>query len=246
MFTKFLILISLISVSLQVELSDADKKLPIGIIPGLEDFCGNPISMGYLEKEIQKRVDNKVFCINSGPFIASLLTSLESQIERGCRILHEQFDTINLKDGFILMGFSQGGLVARALLQKCDIGKYVKKLISYGGPHNGVAMIPGLTGHDPITNLVGKITDEVVYWPLIQGIVGPAGYFHRIDDESQYINSNIVLADLNNVHEKKNPEYKARVSALEAFVMIQFSEDIIIVPKESTHFGFYKNSSKTD
>ena len=35
-----------------------------------------------------------------------------------------------------------GGLVGRGIIQKCHIGRYVKKLITLGTPHMGVSKLP--------------------------------------------------------------------------------------------------------
>merc|ERR1712151_37972 len=102
---------------------------------------------------------------------------------------------MGLQNGFIIMGLSQGGLLARG---------------------------------------------------VIENHVGPAGYFHRIDDESSYFKSGTILADLNNVGETKNEQYKQRMSQLDAMVMIMFSEDTMVIPKETAHFGFFKDSKRQE
>ena len=47
------------------------------------------------------------------------------------------------------------------------------------------------------------------------------------------------LADINNMKEEKNPEYKEIISNLDNFVMIKWENDETIIPRESSHFGFY-------
>ena len=39
--------------------------------------------------------------------------------------------------------------------------------------------------------------------------------------------------------EEKNPEYKEIISNLDNFVMIKWENDETIIPRESSHFGFY-------
>merc|ERR1711874_377541 len=167
-----------------------------------------------------------------------MLTSFESQLENACNVVDSLSKNIDLTNGFIIMGLSQGGLLARGVIEKCEMGKYVKKLITFGGPHQGVAQFPH-TGKGFFDNILNKIADVAVYTSLIQGHIGPAGYFHRIDDEESYFNSGILLADLNNVGKSKNKDYITRMSQLEAIVLIMFSEDTMVIPKETAHFGFY-------
>merc|ERR550532_762390 len=104
----------------------------------------------------------------------SIFTSFDSQIDRACRILtNEMKDKYDLEKGFILVGISQGGLIARAVLQDCEIGKYVKKVITMGGPHEGVAAFPH-TGKDIFSNLINFFCDRLAYLKIAQTLVGPA------------------------------------------------------------------------
>jgi palmitoyl-protein thioesterase len=220
--------------------------LPVGIVPGLGDFCLNPISMMRVIGEMKHNVSNEIFCIDSAPFLESYITSFDSQVQRACNIVARHAEKYNLKDGWIVMGLSQGGLTARAIIEKCEHGQYAKKLITLGGTHQGVAQIPK-TGKSMFDNLINGIVDEVVYNPLIQKVIGPAGYVHRIDDDGKkYSESSIALADLNNAGPNKNPQYKQRIANLDAVVLIMFSRDTMIIPKETAHFGFYKDHTRTD
>jgi len=222
------------------------EPLPVGFIPGLGDLCLN-LNTGFIP-QVKKHTpgNNKMFCIDSGPSLMSIFSSFDSQIDRACRILtNEMKDKYDLEKGFILVGLSQGGLIARAVLQECEMGKYVKKIITLGGPHEGVAAVPH-TGKDIFSNIINFFADRLAYLWIAQKLVGPAGYFHRIDKEDVYFKSGVTLARLNNAGEKKNDTYNDRLSQLEAFVMVQFSEDTMIEPKETAHFGFYKDGKKSE
>merc|ERR1712218_666489 len=104
---KLVFVLTLISVALSQQV-----VLPVGIIPGLGDFCDNPISMKKLISEIQGAVPNKIFCIDAAPSTKSLMTAFSSQLDNACTIVSSQADALNLKNGFIMMGLSQGGLLA--------------------------------------------------------------------------------------------------------------------------------------
>ena len=46
-------------------------------------------------------------------------------------------------ENFNLIGFSQGGLLGRALIQNCpEVAAKVKNFISIGSPQNGVSEFP--------------------------------------------------------------------------------------------------------
>jgi len=43
---------------------------------------------------------------------------------------------------FNVVGLSQGGLIARYIVQECDTNKPVHNMLTAGGPHMGVDKIP--------------------------------------------------------------------------------------------------------
>jgi palmitoyl-protein thioesterase len=217
-------------------------KLPVGFLPGLGDFCGN-LNPNFIDP-IKKYASNPMFCIEVSAGMNIMRPALERQMDSICSELEKHDKKYNLKGGFILLGLSEGGLKARVAVEVCSMGKYIKKVISIGGPQNGVAAVPH-TGMDIFSNMINKVSDEFAYSKLVQGLLEPANYFHRIDDESKFIHSGIPLAKYNNVL-KNNAAIKEKISALDALVLIMFSKDTMIEPKETAHFGFYKDHTKKE
>ncbi len=81
-----------------------------------------------------------------------------------------------LKAGFHAIGFSQGGLFMRALVQTCDLP--VKRLVTFGSPHAGVAEPPGCDVSEAQHALrvsdcgvVRNLIQMGVYWEWIQSSV---------------------------------------------------------------------------
>ena len=67
------------------------------------------------------------------------LMNVDEQISKACTRLAG----INgLQNGFFGLGLSQGGLFIRGLLQRCPAAQPMKRLISVGGPQQGVESIP--------------------------------------------------------------------------------------------------------
>lgn len=171
-----------------------------------------------------------VKCIETG---MGVIGSFEDQIKSGCLELSKEKDI--LAGGFTLIGISQGGLLARAILQECEVGKFVKRVISIGGPHMGVARVP-FTGHwNPLNLLVSlcKIS-------FVEKLIGPCGYVH---DEQKLKDFRNALSRLNNYHDE-NPEYKRRVMALDLFMAIGFDDDQMIQPKNTSLFGFFADEKQ--
>ena len=72
------------------------------------------------------------------------------------------------------------------------MGKYVKRIISMGGPQLGVSAVPNI---DPTSSLNHIIS--MCYFKFIQNIVGPCGYIRSLKYDS-YKTSGNVIVDLNN------------------------------------------------
>jgi palmitoyl-protein thioesterase len=173
-----------------------------------------------------------VKCIETG---FGSFGSFDEQIATGCSLLDKEADY--LSQGFTLVGFSQGGLIARGILQRCDIGKHVRRLVTIGGPHMGVAIVP-FTAPD---NFVNKILIPMcLHFPTSRTAVTPCGYIRSLRFYDTYAKSHNTVLDLNN-ELQVNPQYKERILGLELFMAIGFDNDQMIQPKNTAIFGFYQN-----
>ncbi|KAG5458475.1 MAG: Alpha/Beta hydrolase protein, partial [Olpidium bornovanus] len=73
---------------------------------------------------------------------------------------------------------------------------------------------------------------------FVQKRVVQAQYFKDPTDIPAYLRGNVFLPDVNNEDpQSRKPEYKARLVSLNKFVMIRFSEDVTVVPKNSSVGG---------
>ena len=81
------------------------------------------------------------------------------------------------EQGFNLLGFSQGGLFSRALVQLCPDLK-VRNVVSIGGPQNGVFGFPGCDtfnfddpeARDSCEAIRVFLNNNAVYRPNVQKI----------------------------------------------------------------------------
>jgi palmitoyl-protein thioesterase len=162
------------------------------------------------------------------------LEAFEAQIEKGCKALEAESEY--LSQGFTLLGFSQGGLIARAILQGCSVGKYVRRLITVGGPHMGVAIVPN-SSPDSYAN---SIFIKMCLFSLFKNHIGPCGYIRSLKYYDSYVASHNTILDLNN-EINMNQSYKDRILGLELFMAIGFDNDHMIQPKNTAVFGFYKD-----
>jgi len=145
-----------------------------------------------------------------------------------------------MANGYSAVGISQGGLLIRGLVQRCPLP--VKNLITFGSPHQGVYGIPDCTqatGSEDLCELVRELLSAGAYEPWIQDLIAAAQYWHDPLNNTNYAQGSHYLAVVNNEREEKEEVYKSRMLQLENFVMLKWTEDETVIPRESSHFEFY-------
>lgn len=65
----------------------------------------------------------------------SMFEKIDWQVHQACRSLRNDPDYIGKEINIV--GISQGGLISRSIVEKCD-GLDVHTLFTYGSPHQGV------------------------------------------------------------------------------------------------------------
>lgn len=164
----------------------------------------------------------------------SLFGDANSEVDLVC----EQLAQIpELAEGFAAVGFSQGGLFLRALVERCP-NVTVSTLVTFGSPHMGVLELPLCARDDDwICKGRNELLKKQVWNPSVQKSVVPAQYFRDPLQYSSYQEFSNFLCDVNN----ENPatfsmEAKKRFKGLEKLVLIKFDRDTTLVPKESAFF----------
>ena len=72
-----------------------------------------------------------------------------------------------------------------------------------------------------------------------------AQYWHDPLAEQEYRDNSLFLADINNEGPVKNQTYKENLAALDNLVLVQFTEDTIVDPKQSEGFGWFSAEDNT-
>jgi len=145
-----------------------------------------------------------------------------------------------MADGYNAVGISQGGLLIRGLVQRCPLP--VRNLITFGSPHQGVYGIPectDATGSEALCELVRELLSAGAYTPWVQDLIATAQYWHDPLNQTSYSHGSHYLALVNNEQEEQEPLYRQRMLQLHNFVMLKWTEDDIVIPRESSHFEFY-------
>jgi palmitoyl-protein thioesterase len=212
---------------------------PVAIFHGIGDSCSNP-HLDEFAKYLSANL-NGVYskCIETGGAADDWFTSFVSQAEQGCEQIKND---PNFQGDFSIVGISQGALLARYIIQSCQMKGRVKRYVSIGGPQMGVGKFPRCD-NGIFCYLVNKLVYSAIYTSYVQSHIGPAGYFKNIHNYYKYLEASSFLAELNNEKSEKNDEYKQRFTLLEKVVLIKFSKDTMILPKETAWFQFYDENN---
>ena len=222
---KFLFLIFLFSFSLSI--------YPILLIHGIGNYCTKR-DTSYIINKLSSSLNTSVECIEIGNgFFSSWFQNFENQAEELCSKLkvHPTF-----QDKFSIMGISQGTLLGRYLIQKCDIKGKIINYLSFDGPQQGIGNIPKLTC-GIVCDWINYLTVDLIY--SLENYLSPSSYYKYKYNIQKYYKYNKFLRDLNNEGEIKNETYKEKIINLNKVMLVKGNKDTVISPKESSWFEFY-------
>jgi len=214
----------------------------------MHDNCdNNKLLVDLLKKGTNEHVE----CLEIGNGVnTSIWTKFDNQAKRVCEKLkaHPKFQT----DEINVMGFSQGGLIARSIAQNCDIKGKVRNLMTIGSPNMGTTAPPmcanimngskGKLTLDTFVKSIGCtaakwIINTLVYYDFFQDNISPAGYWRDVDNLESYVNKASFLPLMNNeVVHPDNVKFRDRMINLNTFTAISWDSDSVIYPRESQHF----------
>ncbi|KAF5935575.1 hypothetical protein HYC85_026704 [Camellia sinensis] len=160
-----------------------------------------------------------------------------------------------------------GNLIGRGLLEFCEGAPPVKNFISLAWTscwycfrsslwrkcsYNLFLVISSCAKHlNPLGYesgifciLADKLIKSEVYSDLIQEHLAPSGYLKLPNNIPAYLEGCRFLPKLNNeLPDKRNSTYKERFSGLQNLVLIMFQHDTVLIPKETSWFGYYPDGA---
>ncbi|NWU22279.1 PPT1 thioesterase, partial [Dyaphorophyia castanea] len=152
-------------------LGPAAAVTPLVIWHGMGDSCCNPVSMGYIQKLVEKKIPGiYVLSLKIGSNLIqdmenSFFMNVNDQVSEVCSQLAAD---PHLRGGYNAMGFSQGGQFLRAVAQRCP-SPAMLTLISVGGQHQGVYGFPRCPGESShICDWIRKTLDLGAYTKAVQ------------------------------------------------------------------------------
>lgn len=152
-----------------------------------------------------------------------------------------------LKHGFNAIGNSQGNLVIRGYIEKFN-DPPVFNFISVHGPMMGVSMVPKCDYSSTVCTLFNKIfVGGLAYFSFAQNMVAQSNYYRNPMDLNTYKHNCKFLPAMNNESRKRapHPQYASNFASLENLVLIKAEKDTMVIPSESSWFGFFQDKSTT-
>ncbi|XP_077991411.1 palmitoyl-protein thioesterase 1-like [Glandiceps talaboti] len=232
----------------QTQTISTNTSLPVVLWHGMGDSCCNPLSMGSIKNMVENLIPGvyvKSLMIGSNvlsDMMNGFLMNANDQVTDVCKQLAAD---PKLQGGYNAMGFSQGGQFLRAVAQRCPIPR-MNNLISFGGQHQGVFGFPRCPGENStLCDYVRELLNLGAYESFVQNSLCQAEYWHDPLNEELYRQKSVFLADINQEN-VVNMTYKANLQKLNGLILVQFTRDTMVVPKESEWFGFYKPGQAKD
>ncbi|KXN90178.1 Palmitoyl-protein thioesterase 1 [Leucoagaricus sp. SymC.cos] len=164
---------------------------------------------------------------------AGFYGNIDEQLE----FVAEQLASIpELRSGFDAVGFSQGGQFLRGYVERYN-SPPVNNLITFGSQHMGISDLPLCSPRDFLCQLARRATRVGVYSPWAQKNLIQAQYYRDPYNFETYLKANHFLTSINNeIEETCNQTYARNLASLYNLVLVIFTEDKTVVPKESAWF----------
>ncbi|KAI0743399.1 alpha/beta-hydrolase [Daedaleopsis nitida] len=144
-----------------------------------------------------------------------------------------------LAAGFDAIGFSQGGQFLRAYVEKYNTPP-INNLITFGSQHMGISDLPKCSVWDVPCQLARRAARGGVYTEWAQRNLVQAQYYRDAAQLDAYLKYNKFLPEINNeLPDALNHTYADNLASLNALVLVLFSADTTVVPKETAWFGSF-------
>lgn len=237
----------------------AAEAVPVVMMHGMGDFATNPMGMVPIKNKIAQDTGAYVHSVEicSKPDELSgcagqdqsngFLMNMDDQVDQFARVVRADS---KLAQGFNAIGFSQGNTVIRGYIHRYN-NPPVKSFVSMHGVMMGVAGLPqcplNVTGLGLICKAVDALTSMGAYTGFVQNHLAQANYYRNPKELDEFRKVAHFLPYINNeVKGKENATYTENFKSLERLALVMAESDTMVHPKESEHFGYFKDGSMSE
>ena len=234
MIILYRVLLVSITAGFKIDNSTKTEKVPpIAIFAGFGDECNFPGMKRFTKYFADKlNTTSKWIWIGYGS-LSSIFMNFKKQGEEACKQIEKD---LSFEGEFSVVGNSQGGLIARYVVEKCkNLKGKVRNYVSFGAPQMGVSKLPHCF-NGIICAIINYIVDWGVYFRVIQNHIGPAGYFRDPKNLDTYRKYSNFLPAINNEVSFDQDAYDG-FSNLNRLFLGMFAKDTMIYPGESAWFN---------
>lgn len=139
---------------------------------------------------------------------------------------------------FSIIAFSDGGMLARYLIEYCQFEQPIRNVVTMGAPLNGVS---GLS-HQKRSSLLGSIVDwfvdKLISYEFMDRVIHSADYWRDPRNHDGFLAHSKFLAEANNEVDFDEERKDAWIHINHA-LFVQWGEDQTLIPRESAHWAVY-------
>mmetsp|Transcript_42912 Transcript_42912/g.50326 ORF Transcript_42912/g.50326 Transcript_42912/m.50326 type:complete len:209 (-) Transcript_42912:18-644(-) len=145
-----------------------------------------------------------------------------------------------LRGEFDLIGFSQGTILSRYIIENCKLVGKVRNFIAFGGPLNGQS-VNLCSFYDVFCILKRWYDSSMVFTDKMQNSWAPAGYFKVPGYFQEYLEHSSFLAEANN-EVNYSEARREKMLNLKRAMFIKWDNEKTIKPAESSWWGEYDDN----
>lgn len=178
-------------------------------------------------------------CIEVGTKETWILNKVYDVNRHGEQLCQEvQADPIFKAGNFSIFAWSNGGMLARYLIEYCHFDQPIRNVVTMGAPLNGVSAISHQKRSSLFGSILDWIVDKLIKYEFMDRLIIAADYWRDPRDHDGFLHYSRFLAEANN-EINFDEERKDAWMHVNHALFVQWEEDQTVIPKESAHWAEY-------